>query len=108
MHTEIRQAFQRVRKLPRGERAALIPMGNITVLAVDAAERTAGEKNGAGSVGSGDRRFFPQVRGNAGDKHFLAEAAEARLNRTVSTALTGTESTFHNIKQQPSFSIKTG
>ena len=99
MDTQVCEALQGVGQFPRGERTAFIPVGDVSVLAVDAAQGTTGEKDGAGSAASGYGRFFPQMRGNAGNEHLLTEAAEAWLKGTVSTALTRTESAIiHNSK----------
>ena len=97
MNTQVCQALQGVGQFPRGERTAFVPVGNVSVLAVNTAQGTTGEKDGTGSATSGNRRFFPQMRGDTGDEHLLTEAAEARLDGTVSTALTRTEfTTIHN------------
>ena len=50
VYAQVCQALQRVGKLLRGEETALIPMGNISVLAIDAAQRAARKKDSAGSA----------------------------------------------------------
>jgi hypothetical protein len=70
-------------------------MGYFPVLAVNAPERTPGEKNSAGSVPAGNRRFFPQMGGNPADQHIVSQAAEAGGQRTVGAARTGTKPAAH-------------
>ena len=89
MDAQVGQPLQRVGQFARGERAAFVPVGNITVLAINAAEGTAGKKDGACAADTGDRRLLPQVRRGAGDEHLLTQAAEARPDGPVNTATAG-------------------
>ena len=93
MNVQIRQALQRIGQFPRGKGAAFVAVGDITVLAVDAAERAAGEKDRAGAEGAGDRRLLPQMGGRAGDEQLIAEAAETVPDGAVSLALPRAERT---------------
>ena len=90
MHAEVRQSFQGIREFCGRERPALVAMGNITVLAIDAAERTAGEEDRAGAAGARNRRLLPQVRGRAGNEHLIAEAAKPGFYRAIRITATGT------------------
>jgi len=89
MHAEVREALQGVGELPGREGAALVAVGNIAVLAIDAAEGAAGEEDRAGAAGPGDGRLLPEVGSDPGDEHFIGEAAETGGRGAVRAALAG-------------------
>ena len=93
MDTEVTQAFQRIGQFARSERTAVVPMGDIAVLAVDATEGAAGKENRAGSARAGDGRFLPEVRGSARNEHLISEAAKTGAFGTVGTAFSRAEGT---------------
>ena len=96
MNAQIRQPFQCVGQFLGRKKTPFVPVGDISVLTVDTAERAAGEKDRSGTADTGNRRFFPQVRGNTGNEHLLPQAAETWPDRTVRIALPGTKRTFHS------------
>ena len=93
MDAEVTETLQRIRKLPRGEGTARVPVGDIPVLAVDTAQGAAGEEDRAGAAGAGNGRLLPQMRGRAGDEHLIAETAETVPDGAVGLALPRAERT---------------
>ena len=102
MDAEVRETAKRVGKLTGRKRTSFIAVGNITVLAVNAAKGTAGEKDRTGAAGAGDRRLLPKMRGDAGDEHFAAETAETGMRGAVSAAPARAKITFHRLQMTPS------
>ena len=62
-------------------------VGDIPVLAIDAATGASGKEDRTSAAGTGDRRLFPQMRGRAGDEQLITEAAETGPDGAVSLAL---------------------
>ena len=77
VHPHILQPPQGIRQFARREGASGIAVADVSVLAVGAAERTAGEEHRARAVLAGNRRFFPEVRRDSGDAHGGWQLAEA-------------------------------
>ena len=102
MDAEVRETAKRVGKLTGRKRTSFIAVGNITVLTVNAAKGTAGEKDRTGAAGAGDRRLLPKMRGDAGDEHFAAETAETGMRGAVSAAPARAKITFHRLQMTPS------
>ena len=89
VHAEVLQALQGIRKLRGRERPAFIAVGNVAVLAVDTAQGAAGEEDGSGAVGAGDRGLFPVMRSDPGDEHLTAQAAETKVRGAIRVTPTG-------------------
>ncbi len=90
MDPQVRQPLQGVGQLPRGEGPAFVPVGDISVLAIDTAERAAGKKDSPVTSGAANGRLLPQVRRGTGNEHLLPQAAETGAFSAVHTALPGT------------------
>ena len=65
------------------------------ILAIDAAQRTPGEKNRAAPAVRSKHRLFPKMKRGATDLHRLADAAISVLSRPINAAGARAKRTFH-------------
>lgn len=83
--------------------------GNIVILAENATQITAGEKNSAGAIGSADAGLFPEVqRSSCCEKAVRAAAVAAVSKRAVCVTVMGTKSTVGHKLRQPLVRIELG
>ena len=62
-------------------RRECLAQGDRGVLTVDAAQRAAGEEDGAAAVLAGDRRLLPEVQRRPGHEHLARSSANPALPR---------------------------
>ena len=77
LHAHVHQAAEAFGKRLGRKGASCVAVRDISILTVDAPECAAGEKDGAGSALSGNRRLLPQMRGNPCDAHGFRHPAES-------------------------------
>ena len=89
MHPHILQPSQGIRQFARREGASGVAVADVSVLAVGAAERTAGEEHRARAVLAGNRRFLPEVRRDSGDAHGGRQLAETVARGFIALSAAG-------------------